>query len=258
MSKVHFVTFGCDRRFCQSRQRITKEAKDSGWFDKVFTYSPSDLDGYNKDFNRPQGAGYWWWKATVQLLALQKIDDGDFLLYLDAGFHINKHGKNIFDQYINDVRNNSGLLAFACHLAIEKKWTKRDLFKLLDCDSPEFTESDQIASGLVIYRKNKLNIDFLKEYQKVSFIDHAINDDPSYNQNYEEFITHRHDQSIFGLLIKKIFKGQNIALIYNEPFYADEVNLIRNSIKGNNSVDIKSLKLPFYAARIDDLLMRQI
>ena len=252
MSKVHFVTFGCNNVFKLSRQRLANEAKESGWFDNIFVYGPENLTSYNRGFET-RGAGYWWWKATVQSLALSQIDDGDLLLYLDAGFYINKYAKNVFDQYVDIVNNNAGFLALNCHGSTEKKWTKRDLFKLLECDSPEYTDADQVASGLVMYRKNDLSIKFLQEYQTVSFINHVMDDHPSYNKNYEGFIEHRHDQSVFGLLVKKLYKNQNITLIDYDRSYADEIELVRKWMMDKTTTGIEDLKHPLHAARINDM-----
>jgi hypothetical protein len=186
-------------------------------------------------------------------LALNQIDDGDLLLYIDAGSYINKYAKNVFDDYINIVNKNAGFLALNCDNSIEKKWTKRDLFKLLDCDEPYYTNSNQIAAGLVIYKKNDLTIKFLKEFQKISLIEHAINDYNSYNPNYDEFIEHRHDQSVFGLLVKKIYKNEDIALIDFNPNYADEVKFVRNWINDKNTKGIMDLTYPLLHTRIDDI-----
>ena len=126
------------------------------------------------------------------------------------------------------------------------------MFKLLECDLPEYTETDQIASGLVLYKKNELSIKFLKEYQAVSFIDHSLNDHPSYNENYEGFIEHRHDQSVFGLLVKKIYKNYNIELVKNYKAYEDEIELVRKWMMDKNTTGIEDLKHPFLATRIRD------
>ena len=251
MSKVHFVTFGCDNVFKLSRQRLANEAKESGWFDNIFVYGPENLTSYNRGFET-RGAGYWWWKATVQSLALSQIDDGDLLLYLDAGFYLNKYAKNVFDQYVDIVKNNAGFLALGTP-SIEKLWTKRDLFKLLDCDRYEYTDSNQVASGLVIYKKNDASIKFLQEYQTVSLINHAMDDHPSYNQNYEGFIEHRHDQSVFGLLVKKLYKDHNIAVIDYDSLYGDEVELVKKWMMDKTITGIEDLKHPFLATRINDM-----
>jgi len=252
MSKVHFVTFGCDNWFRLSRQRLAKEAADSGWFDKIFVYEPKNLSDYNRSFPG-RGAGHWWWKATVQSLALSQIDDGDLLLYMDAGFYINKYAKNAFDQYVDIVNNNAGLLTFSTP-SIEKNWTKRDLFKLLDCDTIEYTDSTQIGSGLVLYKKNDASIKFLQEYQAVSFINHAMDDHPSYNENYSGFIEHRHDQSVFGLLLKKLYKNRDIALIDGHAVdYFNEVELVKKWMMDKTTTGIENLKYPFLSARINDM-----
>jgi hypothetical protein len=251
MNKVHFVTFGCDNAFKYSRERLVNEAMDSGWFDTVFTYEPNQLLNYNKSFEG-RGAGYWWWKPVVQSLVMNQIDDGDFLLYLDAGFYINKYAKNIFDEYIDIVNKNAGFLALNCFSSTEKHWTKRDLFKLLNCDSAYYTDSPQIASGLVIYKKNELSIKFLQEYESVCSINHAVNDHPSYNKNYEGFIEHRHDQSVFGLLVKKIYKNEDISLIDYYQQYPDETDFVKKWMMDDSIEGIQNLKHPFLAARLYD------
>jgi len=254
MNKIHFVTFGCDEFFKHSRKRLADEARVSGWFDKIFIYEPNDLLEYKKSF-KGRGAGYWWWKSVVQCLALNQIDDGDLLLYLDAGCYINKYGKNIFDEYVDIVNKNEGFLAFNSPPAIEKNYTKRDLFKLLDCDTPYYTDSNQIGSGFVIYKKNNLTIEFLNEFQKISFTSHTLNDYNSYNENYEGFVEHRHDQSVFSLLVKKIYKNKNIALINFDTPLSNESDLIRDCIKNKNVKDITNLKYPFLVTRINDQIL---
>ena len=257
MNKVHFVTFGCDNEFKYSRERLANEAIDSGWFDTVFVYEPSQLLHYHKSFEG-RGAGHWWWKSVVQSLVMNQIDDGDLLLYLDSGFYINKYAKNIFDEYIDIVNKNAGFLALNCPSSIEKYWTKRDLFKLLNCDSPYYTDSSQVAAGLVIYKKNELSIKFLQEYESACSINHMVNDHPSYNENYEGFIEHRHDQSVFGLLVKKIYKNKNIALIdYCQP-YADEIDFVKKWMMDDTIEGIQNLKHPFLAARLHDTNLKYI
>lgn len=267
MSKVYFVTFGCDNRFKQSRQRLAKEAEATGWFEDIFVYEPKLLTSYQKSFEG-RGAGYWWWKSVIQYLAMQQINEGDFLLYLDAGGYINKHGESLFKQYIEKVSNNSGFLAWSTD-SIEKNWTKRDLFKLLECDNPEFTESKQIGCGLVIYRKSEWTVSFIDEFVKLSSIQHFINDDSSYHPNYENFMEHRHDQSVFSLLTKKYSKVHDIALIndyigsHNDslgPAYLKEVEYVKewflcNSskprIRKSNTLTTE-LTFPFLHCRLDD------
>lgn len=258
MSKVYFVTFGCDTRFKQSRQRLVKEAKNSGWFDDIFVYEPENLLSYNKSFEG-KGAGYWWWKSVVQSLALNEINEGDLLLYTDAGTYINRYASNIFDEYVNIVNTTNGVLTFNCNGSIEKNWTKRDVFKLLDCETAEFTDSSQIGAGLVLYKKNELSVNLVNEFVKVTSIPHMINDDDSYNKNYEGFIEHRHDQSVFSLLLKKFYKKSNITLINHDESYQNEIDLVKKWMMDTSmrprirsNTEIENLKHPFIHARLND------
>jgi hypothetical protein len=255
MSRVHFVTFGCDVYFKNSRARLAKEAAETGWFDKIFIYHPELLESYRngRDFNN-RGAGYWWWKSKVQLLALSQIDDGDLLLYLDAGFHINKHAKLEFDRFVERVTNNVGLLVYNCGNSIEKYWTKRDLFKLLECDTIEYTDSPQIASGAVLCQKNKLTMHLISEYDRLSNIGHAFDDTPSFNQNYDGYVEHRHDQSVFSLLVKKIYKDKDIELVNHAQVYQDDIDFLKKWINDNSLPGIENLQHVFYATRFRDTI----
>lgn len=253
MSKVHLVTFGCNHNFKKSRQRLVKQAEETGWFDNIFEYTPESLAHYNKTFSG-RGAGYWWWKSAIQQDVINQIEENDILVYIDAGFYINKFAKKEFDNYLEIVNKNSGFLASHTS-SVAKQWTKRDLFKLLDCDNPENTESEQIEAGLVFYRKNHLSVKFLKEFHQMSMIEHAINDDPSFNENYEGFVEHRHDQSIFSLLVNKIYKNENIDLIYYQPYYDKDITFLRNCIVTNDFSGVENLTYPFYTTRINDSLL---
>ena len=253
MSKVHLVTFGCDIAFKNSRDRLAKEAAETGWFDKIFIYNPEMLDSYkNGRTFSGRGAGYWWWKSKVQLLALDQIDDNDLLLYLDAGFHINRYAKLEFDRFVERVTNNAGLLSYNCGSSIEKNWTKRDVFKLLDCDTAEYTNSPQIGAGAVLYQKNSLTMHLISEFDRISNISHMLDDGPSFNQNYEGYIEHRHDQSVFGLLVKKIYKDKDIELINHTQVYQDDIDFLKKWINDNSLPGIENLQHAFYATRFRD------
>jgi len=256
MSKTYLVTFG-NQDCTKTKDRLANEAKNSGWFDGVFVYGEQDVSHFNKNL-KGTGGGFWWWKPVIQQFALNQINENDILVYLDAGFYLNSYGKKIFDYYINKVKNNLGLLVF--HAGdTEKMRTKRDLFKMMDCDYPEYFGT-QIASGIFVARKNQLTIKLLEEFKKICNIDHAVNTEPSEYEEYPEFINHRHDQSVFSLTVKKLLKNQNIDLeelstqkingkIYNLD---DEVNIVKQYFRDKDDSVLKELKFPFITCRLRD------
>ena len=83
--------------------------------------------------------------------------------------------------------------------------TKRDTFILMDCDTPPYTDTPHVLSGFILFKKSDFTIQFVDEWLAYVQDERIISDNP--NQcgypNYPEFIEHRHDESIFSLLIKK-------------------------------------------------------
>ena len=68
-----------------------KTAIKVGKVDKYYSYGPDDIDPIFKEKNkdilsRKRGNGYWLWKPYFILKTLkEKLVDGDYLIYTDAG-----------------------------------------------------------------------------------------------------------------------------------------------------------------------------
>ncbi len=71
-----------------------------------------------------RGFGYWSWKPWAIHHVLQDMQEGDRLLYLDAGCHININGAKRFREYVDMLdRDSRGMLVFT-NGQPEYKWTK--------------------------------------------------------------------------------------------------------------------------------------
>jgi hypothetical protein len=104
---VHFRTYA-DERFVKSKRRILQEANETGWFKTVQGLGPEDLsESFRNRFREilelKRGGGYWIWKYAVIEQTLKEMEDGDFLVYLDAGSSINKGGELRFRDYLEMV-----------------------------------------------------------------------------------------------------------------------------------------------------------
>jgi len=77
-----------------------------------------------------------------------------------------------------------------------------DLFDFLNCK--DIVETNQIMATVWIIRKTPRTEKFLKSWLNLATINnyHFVDDSPSILPNSENFVEHRHDQSIFSLLIK--------------------------------------------------------
>ena len=92
--RVHFRSYG-DDNYAAAKSRIVNEAEATGWFATAKALGPEDLsDSFRTRFPDvlalPRGRGYWIWKYFVIENAMESMEEGDFLVYLDADCQVNK------------------------------------------------------------------------------------------------------------------------------------------------------------------------
>ncbi len=194
----------------------------SGFFDKIFIFNEFNLNKeYKNKFKEVlkynvRGYGYWIWKVSIIQDALSKLREGDFLLYTDSGCSINKRGRDRFQDYIKFVSESElGILAVTLEDSLlESKYTKGDLFDYLKVRNVEaIYNTPQIQAGVLLIRKNKNAIAFFTHIQELYEKDISlVNDEASKKPNFSDFISHRHDQSVFSVLFKLNNKGVTIPI----------------------------------------------
>lgn len=220
--KIHFLSFASSI-FYKSLKRIEEEAKLSGFFDTVTCIKAADLSFRYRlknifILNRfTRGYGYWIWKSYVTKSLLAKIENGDILLYADAGSTINREGKKRFDEYIEMlIKSEFSNLSFQTYHS-EKKYTKGDLFKHFGLENDEMIKNSEMLNATIFFiRKDNRSIALVDEWYSISHCKRGlINDTKSKYQNDPEFIDHRHDQSVFSMLRK--LRGSLI--IRDETFF---------------------------------------
>lgn len=104
--KKKFISFGntSSERFYKNITRIIKEANDFEYFDEIIGFTEKDLindedfwkNNENFVITNPRGFGYWIWKPHIINKELEKMEEGDILIYADSSCEINKMVKNIF------------------------------------------------------------------------------------------------------------------------------------------------------------------
>ena len=84
-------------------------------------------------------------------------------------------------------------------------YTKMDLIKYFDMENDiDKLALPQMESGSIFIYKNDLTTKLMYEWYDVCFNNyHLIDDSPSVEPNFKEFIENRHDQSVFNLILKK-------------------------------------------------------
>lgn len=207
IADMWFVSFADSRRPGVLR-RLRRQAKRFG-FDPVKTLivDETGLDASfrerTRDILKPEvrGYGYWSWKPQVILQALSKMDDGDILVYADAGCHLNPRGRDKLLSYIPTVMAQ-GLGVFQM-TQLERHWTKGDLFDYFGSRAPILSDTGQIFAGIVFAQKtNDVAKTFQEHLELLLSRTELVDDSPSHSPNFPGFIQSRYDQSAFSLRCK--------------------------------------------------------
>jgi hypothetical protein len=149
-----------------------------------------------------QGYGFWRWKSYLIMKTLERMEEGDVLVYADAGCTMNQGGTHRLNEYFEMVRQNEkGILAFQLTYP-EILYTKSDVFEALGA-SEEEKQSNQLLATVIVLRKCAASMDFVKEWYGLVEDNHLVSDEPSVAPNHPDFKAARHDQSILSVLSKK-------------------------------------------------------
>ena len=202
---------GGDTKFHNAAYRVSNEISHIEVFDEKHILTDTDLKKdtifweKHKQFieNNKRGYGYWIWKPYIIMKTLEKMDDNSILLYIDSGCEVisNETSHNKMMDLIE--RCNENTILYTSTYLKESTWTKMDLFEYMGLKDKKIMDSDQLQAGVIFMKKNDTTLKFTKEWYENAFVYNNINDTPSISLNDGSFKEHRHDQSVFSLLIKK-------------------------------------------------------
>ena len=213
----YFLTFGGPTIGYRNRvPEVCKDISKFNIFDCIIGYNDDILKSDNIFWNQHKnfietnrrGYGYWVWKSYLVNKTLDKMNDGDILLYCDVGCEYNINAKDRLNEYIDIVNNSeSGILSFYLPYP-EYEWTKNDLFKYLEC-SDDIKNSCQNITTFFLLKKCPNSINFANKFYETCCNYNLINDSQSITHNHKIFKEHRHDQSVFSCLCK-IYNSEKI------------------------------------------------
>lgn len=204
--KYFGLTFS-DEKHIKTRQRYVDEMKSKNIFFKVFSCGPEDLDEdfleRHKEFilKNLRGYGYWIWKPYIILKVLQQMEDGDILVYGDAGNEMIGTTKECLEKFnmVKHVKHETKIIAGRTHRMF--RYVKTDVYFRVKWYALFYAYKEMIESGRIVIEKNEKTLHFVKEWLDLCQNDYRnINDSPSRLPNYFNFVEHRHDQSVLSIL----------------------------------------------------------
>lgn len=198
--RTFFINYA-DSGFAKAQHLSSWTAKHFGGFDKIIEYGPDSIDPefcfkHKDTFAIKRGAGLWLWKPYIIMKTLERMDEGDYLFYCDAGAFLIKSCDYIFegmmdgDIWVSDIP------------LIEREWTKPALIDEVKVDnSDRILNSNQIQATIIGIRKSDASMVFVKKWYDLcctpAFLWPMRSDEP-----HGECKSHREDQSILSVLCK--------------------------------------------------------
>jgi len=195
-----------NKLFEESRLLLNASAVEHG-ITETASYDFEELKGtaffsdHREILELPRGIGYWLWKPYIILQAMQKLSEGDIVIYSDCGLRITER----LDPLLAICAETQPIVLFGNGDNTNSTWTKRDCFILMDCDSRSYWEAPHCDAAFSLFRKSAFTLQFLEEWMGYGSDPRIITDLPNTcgKKNRPEYIHHRWDQSILSLLAQK-------------------------------------------------------
>jgi len=199
--RTHHITYA-SFKFTVSAWVLAHSARQYGLTTQIYGPSGEVARGlarqYPEIMRNPRGVGYWLWKPYIIRDAMAKAADGDAVLYTDSAVVFAADPAPLFAV----TRDHPIVLFEQRGRLLERVWTKRDCFVLLDADTPEFWDTPQLAATCQLYRVGPEARAFIDELCRAMSNVNVLSDLPNVCglPNLPEYREHRHDQSVLTIL----------------------------------------------------------
>ena len=207
-----FVTFADGDKF--TNHYLVQDVQRLGIFDEVHGLGPEDLGEAfwqrHGDFVRAHAHGYgcWIWKIWILWQTLRRLQADDILVYADAGCVVSGDvaAQEAMESMFATLQHAPGGIAARPmrHLDI-RRMCKADVLRALDVSDGALAQMVPFMSNKYILRHCPMTMRILDvcadfvQAQRYELFD----DTPSRAPNVPQFVSHRHDQAVFSLLLNR-------------------------------------------------------
>lgn len=200
--KIRGITYS-DENMTRSAM-LCRESMLRNGVDECSIWSPVDIQPEFKQFNAEifdgkRGAGcYWLFKPYIIYSRMLRMDEGDILIYSDAGVEFIGPVQPVIDAMASE-----DVFLFSNGWQ-HVEWCKMNsLFAMNPGEYQQYTtgwtgwkEWKQVQASNIFIRVNEKTKAFVKEWLLWCQMPGLIDDSPSAIPNYPTFADHRHDQAI--------------------------------------------------------------
>ncbi len=198
---MNYLINYANETYRKTQKLNTWTGKHFGKFDKVIEYSDKDIDedfyyANKRILDKKRGNGLWLWKPYIIKRTMDLVNEGDVVFYCDSGACFIRSAVPILK-----ILKKQDIWVSVLPL-LDKQFTKRMTFEILNCDEEKYKNTPQISGTFFAARKSAYSMEFVNQWLNYCCNYEAISPDIS-SSEYDYFISHREDQSILSLLVKK-------------------------------------------------------
>ena len=204
-NKKFFVTYG-DNKFEDAKKIITKQAELTGEFDSVFAYGENDVSEELKEsaiFKIKRGGGVWSWKPDVIWQSMQRFEEGDVIVYCDAGCTLQKAKE--WKWYWKKLKKHD-IIAQRILMRNDHYTRKELLDQYMGTNGKGWSYCYQYQATVVVVVVSDFTRCFIKEWRDlmIKYPTFAMDvTEEERNLQHPTLIENRHDQAIYSTLIYK-------------------------------------------------------
>ena len=210
-----FITYG-DNKFKEAKERILRQAKDTGEFDKIVAYGKENVSielRQSEIFKIPRGGGLWSWKPDVIWTTMKNAKDGDIIVYCDSGCTLQKSKE--WKWYWKKLENYN----IIAQRIIQRTdhWTRKEILEMFKENGKHWSYCYQFQATIVLLVGDFTRM-FIKEWRDLMLHHSLLAMDVTPQERYIQhptFKENRHDQAIYSALIYKYLRK----LEYRDKIY---------------------------------------
>lgn len=192
------ITF-TDDKMTKSAEICKKSSLENN-VTEVEIFNPDDISKNFFDKNKevlsnPRGAGLWLWKPYFINRELNKLKDGDVLIYCDAGVQVIQNVNYIIDRMVDDIWLFGNLWKHV-------EWCKGDVLNEIIpvWKDGRYNDIKQVQASVIFIKVSDWSKKFVKEWLRLCCLPGMIDDSASKSESFTTFQEHRHDQAILTCL----------------------------------------------------------
>jgi len=215
-----FLTFGdsnndAKEMFRGAAERLCIQAERLNLFDTIENNNLETLESHflekykNFMYSSKKGLGFWIWKPHIINRMFNESEDGDKILYLDAGCEFKENAISLLKEKLNDnVSVHSYIMQGPVrrrgleYKTLNEVWCKEEAIKGVGV-SDEVLKENMHQGGIILFTVNSETRKLVSEWEKYS-TPKLLDDNVNRNTNRNCFFRHSHDQSIWSLLRAKL------------------------------------------------------